>query len=85
MGRQVYRPPKDDRFKPGEGFVELERIMRALTRKEEDKLLKRATREALDKMWRRKGIACEAGTTKGIACEAGTTVVTPKRRRITYI
>ena len=56
MGRQVYRPPKDDRFKPGEGFVELERTMRALSRKEEDVLLKRATREALDKMWRRKGV-----------------------------
>ena len=66
MGRQVYRPPKQDTFKPGEGFVELERTMRALSRKEEDKLLKRATREALDKMWRRKGIACEAGTTKGV-------------------
>ena len=56
MGRQVYRPPKTDTFKPGEGFVELERTMRALSRKEEDVLLKRATREALDKMWRRKGV-----------------------------
>ena len=56
MGRQVYRPPKTDTFKPGEGFVELERTMRALSRKEEDVLLKRATREALDKLWRRKGV-----------------------------
>ena len=59
MGRQVYRPPKDDRFKPGEGFVELERTMRALSRKEEDVLLKRATREALDKLWRRKGVTAK--------------------------
>ena len=56
MGRQVYRPPKTDTFKPGEGFAELERTMRALSRKEEDVLLKRATREALDKLWRRKGV-----------------------------
>ena len=59
MGRQVYRPPKTDTFKPGEGFVELERTMRALSRKEEDVLLKRATREALDKLWRRKGVTAK--------------------------
>ena len=52
----VRRMPKEDTFKPGEGFVELERTMRALSRKEEDVLLKRATREALDKLWRRKGV-----------------------------
>ena len=55
----VRRMPKEDTFKPGEGFAELERTMRALSRKEEDVLLKRATREALDKMWRRKGVTGE--------------------------
>lgn len=59
MGRQVYRPPKDDRFKPGEGFVQLENTFRELTRKQEDKLLKQATREALDKLWRRKGVTAK--------------------------
>ena len=73
MGRQVYRPPKQDTFKPGEGFVELERTMRALSRKEEDKLLKRATREALDKLWRRKGVAVKSNTERRSAV-----------RRITY-
>jgi hypothetical protein len=71
MGRQVYRPPKDDRFKPGEGFKELEVVMRALSRKQEDVLLKQATREALDKMWRQKGVKKAP-------------VVYPKRRRVTY-
>ena len=66
MGRQVYRPPKQNTFKPGEGFVQLENTFRELTRKQEDVLLKRATREALDKMWRRKGIACEAGKTNNL-------------------
>ena len=56
MGRQVYRPPKSDAFKPGEGFVQLENTFRELSRKQEDKLLKQATREALDKLWRRKGV-----------------------------
>lgn len=74
MGRQVYRPLKQDTFKPGEGFKELEVSMRALSRKDEDKLLKRATREALDKMWRRKGVATSANAS----------VVPPKRRRVTY-
>ena len=69
----VRRMPKKATFKPGEGFVELERTMRALSLKQEDVLLKRATREALDKMWRRKGVAVKSNTERRSAV-----------RRITY-
>jgi hypothetical protein len=73
MARRLYRPPKQDTFQPGEGFKELERTFRALSKRQEDHNLKRATREALDALWRRKGVAVGSNTERRSAV-----------RRITY-
>ena len=73
MARRIYRPPKADTFVPGEGFVELEKTFRALLRKGKDPKLKRATREALDRMWRRKGVTVKGDTERRSAV-----------RRVTY-
>lgn len=54
MGRRSFVPLKE--WNVGEGFLELEGTFRELTRKEEDVMLKRATREALDRLWARKGV-----------------------------